>query len=1060
MRTVSSRLWSALSISVALLIQPIAVQGQTGFGTILGTVTDQTGAIVPGAKVSLRNEVTNVTSGAEANNAGEYTFSNVIPDPYEITVTAGGFQSYVIRHVILRVGQTVREDAALSVGSTQASVQVTAEQPLVQTDTTSVGSIVDSKQIDSVPLNGRTDIFGLLAIAPGVQNSGTSARIGGVYTRGGVSETIDGSQVLQIENAVLGKNVPSLDSIGEFQVIDSTGSAKYAGTTAVIMVTKSGTNEFHGSAFEYNRITALSAKNFFATSLPKPPFVRNEFGGSLGGPIKRNKLFFFGSFEGYTNRTSSTKTAAMPTQNLLNGNFAGLPPIIDPDTGSPFPNNQIPAARISPIAKNFFPYFDTPNIATTAAGGLGNNFTTNVANREDNMRYEGRTDYNINEANTLSVRYYMARHTPNYSAGATDKFGGVDNSEVDQDVAANYTHTISPTLVNLSSVAYHRIWDIFQPQNYNVNPTALVPGIPSNLSGLGGLPTVSITGFTGFSDNAGSGDIHQTFQLSDQLTWLKGNHVIDAGVSYMHWQFYNYQNTAPGHGSFTFNGQYSGSAFADFLLGDLSASSAAIAPTANTPANDRYGFFIQDSWKAMSRLTVNLGLRYDLPTLYQNKLGNMANWYSNLNEIVVLKGTYNPSLFPGLPIVIGSSIGLGPGNYIGNDLKQFAPRVGLAYRPLATSRLVLRAGYGMYYNTWPWGFGSYETALNPPFNGAQVFEPLAGPTPTLTFANPFPSGQGAVASGATVNAYPTNYRYPMSHEWNFTVESQVAANMALRATYLGIETEHETQVFNLNDPPPAPGPVQPRRPYQPFGPINFWENGQTVNSQALQLSALRRFSSGLSFEIEYSWTKTLDSGGTDSFTPLDNQDIRLDRGNDPNIRQQYMVANYVYDLPFGKGRRYLTSLNRPLNFILGGWGTTGILTLGSGLPFSVNFTSAVQGWPSGRANIVGNPSVSNPGLTQWFNPAAYALPAQFTFGNSAPYSLFGPGYSEWDASLFKNFVMAERFRLRFEGDFFNALNHPSFANPASNISVPAQVGRITATSNSPRNIQLSLRLEF
>jgi hypothetical protein len=226
------------------------------------------------------------------------------------------------------------------------------------------------------------------------------------------------------------------------------------------------------------------------------------------------------------------------------------------------------------------------------------------------------------------------------------------------------------------------------------------------------------------------------------------------------------------------------------------------------------------------------------------------------------------------------------------------------------------------------------------------------------------------------------------------------------------------------------------------------------------LSVIRRFAAGMSFEVEYSWTKTLDTGGSDSTTPTDNQDIRLDRGNDPNLRQQYLVANYVYDLPFGKGRHFQNHLSRPADFILGGWGTTGIVTLGSGLPYSVNFTSAVQGWPNSRANIVGNPGVSNPSLSQWFNPAAFAPPAQFTFGNSAPYSLFGPAYNDWDASLFKNFVFRERFNFRFEGDFFNAINHPAFANPASNISVQAQVGKITATSNSPRNIQFSLRLGF
>lgn len=293
------------------------------------------------------------------------------------------------------------------------------------------------------------------------------------------------------------------------------------------------------------------------------------------------------------------------------------------------------------------------------------------------------------------------------------------------------------------------------------------------------------------------------------------------------------------------------------------------------------------------------------------------------------------------------------------------------------------------------------------------------------------------------------------------MESQISSKMSVRTTYLGNEAEHFTQDFSVNQPPPAPGSVQPLRPYQPFGPIAFYENGLTANTQELQLSALRRFSGGLSFEGEYAWTKMLDNGGLNLWAspPTDNQNIRLDRGNDASIRQQYLVANYVYNLPFGKRQRFLSTLSRPLNLILGGWQTSGILTLGSGFPYSVTFSSVVEGWPSGRANIIGNPHVAHPTLTQWFNPEAFTLPQPFTYGDSAPYSLFGPGYSDWDTSVSKQVSLTERYKLSFRADFFNTLNHPNFSNPASNISVPSQVGQITSSGN-PRNIQFSLRLDF
>jgi hypothetical protein len=1039
------------------LLMPLPLRAQSALGSIIGTVTDPSGRAVPHARVTLRNVSTNVTASTETNDTGDYLFANLIPGTYEITVSAKGFQAFVITHVVLSVEQTVRENAELKVGSVTTSVQVKAKLPVVQTDTSSVGSVIDSSQIESMPLDDRTNIFGLLALAPGIQDAGTTARIAGDAWRGGVTESTDGSSNLQVENEILGAGFPSLDSIDEFKVVDSTGSAKYGpGSVAIIISTKSGTNQFHGSLFEYNRIAKLAAANYFATSLPKGPFVRNQFGGSLGGPIKRNKLFFFGSFEGLTFRTSTTREGAMPTQNLLNGNFAGLPAVKDPQTGLPFANNQIPPSMISSVSKALFPYFDTPNLRSTKPGGLGINWIGNVGTQEDNYRYEGRGDYDLNQDNTLSVRYWNVRQTPVFFGGATDKFGGVGEPEIDQNLAVNYTHIFSPNLMNLATLAWDHIWDRRRPQNYTVQPGTLIPGIPAGYPGLGGLPGVGITGFTGLNDNPGSGDLQQTYEFHDDLTWVKGRHTFDAGFSFTHWQFFNEQNLS--HGGFSFTGRYTGNPFADFLLGDLSSSSRPIAPLEATPANNRIGVYFQDSWKATPRLTLNMGVRDDIPTLYQNITGNMANWYPN-NQIVVLKGQYNPSLFPTLPIVNGSSVGLNPGNYIGTDYNQVVPRFGFVFRPLSTTRLILRGGYGMYYSLEPWAFGSFETAVNPPFTGTQNFEPAPGSTPTLTFANAFPTGSGTVPSGVTISAYPKNYKYPMSQEWNMTVESQLTNNTSVRVTYMGIETEHYTQIFDLNQPVPAPGPVQPLRPYQPFGPINYYENGQTANTQMLQLSALRRFSNGLSFEGEYAWTKALDSGGTDTTVPTDNRNIRLDRGNDPNIRQQYFVGNYVYDLPFGRGKRFLSSLSGPLNALLGGWETSGILTLAGGLPYSVIFSSSIEGWPSNRANIIGSPHVSNPSLAEWFNPAAYAVPTPFTYGDSAPYSLFGPSFSNWDTSIFKRFSLTERYKLQLRADFFNALNHPNFGNPSSNISVPSQVGQIHS-AGSPRDIQLGLRLSF
>jgi hypothetical protein len=440
----------------------------------------------------------------------------------------------------------------------------------------------------------------------------------------------------------------------------------------------------------------------------------------------------------------------------------------------------------------------------------------------------------------------------------------------------------------------------------------------------------------------------------------------------------------------------------------------------------------------------------------------MTNWYPNKNQLVVVKGTYDPSLWGTLPIVKGSDVGINTGNYVQSDSRQVTPRVGLAYSPLANNRLVLRGGYGIYYTPMPNAFGpSWEGVGNPPFAGAFSFEPEAGTTPTLTFPNPFPSGTGAIPlSGIGLGASQQKYKLPESHEWNLTAESQISAHTAVRASYLGNETEHMYYPMNINDPVPAAGPVQPRRPYQPWAGISYFNGGDTSSFNQLQLSLQRRFSTGLSFDVENAWTKWLMRGSYGQTPPTDNQNIRLDRGNYGFIAPQYLVANYNYELPFGKGKKYLSSAHGALNQLVGGWQTTGIITISDGKPFSVTFDSSVEGWPSNRADIIGNPHVSNPSLQQWFNPAAYAAPQPFAFGDSAPNSLFGPHFNNWDIGIFKIFPLNDRFRLQFRSELFNWLNHPSFSNPASDISVPSQVGQIFSTSSSARSVQFALRLDF
>jgi Carboxypeptidase regulatory-like domain/TonB dependent receptor len=1036
--------------------------GQTTLGTVLGRITDPSGAVVPKVHVTLRNENTNVSTSKDSGGDGEYLFPNVHPGSYQIEASAGGFAQYNLEHLDVAVSQTVRADIKLAVGTTSSSVQVSAEHPLVQTDTASIGSVIESKQVNQMPLDGRTSIFGLLALAPGVQtgaSGGASARISG-NTWIGTNETMDGVSNMEGENSRLSSADPSLESIQEFRVIDSTGSAEYGGGTAqIILSSKSGTNQHHGSLFFYNRNRALAARNFFLpTTSRKPPYDRSEFGTSLGGPIKRNKLFFFGSYEGLLFHSSVTSLSAQPTTQLLNGDFSGLAPVIDPATGQPFPGNQIPTSRMSSVSKSLFQYFSVPNLQTGRPGNLGSNYVTPASSHQHNYRYEGRVDYTITPRDSLFVRYY---YTDQFSKnpGITELMGGYTLPLSQQSVAANYTRTINTHLVNLATFGWTNEVDHFYSQHTSFDPSTIIPGLTEQYPGLGGLPSVTITGFTGISDSINAGDVIPTDHFSDTLTWDHNHHTIAAGFSYLRYQFYDYGNGSPSHGSFNFNGQYSGNAFADFLLGYLAGSSESLAPVAIETRNHRYGIFVQDNWRATPKLTLNYGIRYDLPTIYQNDKGGMANWYPSLNAIVVLKGGFNPNGYPGLPIVPGSVAGYSPDSYVRNGHKKVAPRFGIIYRPLSTPVLIVRAGYGIYFESMPWKFGSFNLGANPPFSGSESFEPAAGTTPSLFFDAPFPVGQASVPSAVGLVAQDYNMHYPYTHQWNFTLESQISPNTSLRASYLGSTRIHSGAIALPNTPPQAAGPVQPRRPYQPFGTITSYSNYQTSETEQLQLAALRTYSSGLSYGIEYAWTKTLNASKYDASAPTDPQNPNYDRGNDPLIRQQYLVANYVFDLPFGRNRRYLGRMPGFANAVFGNWETSGVMTLASGLPFSVTFDSNKEGWISSRADKVDSSSISNRSIHQWFNPSAYAVPAPFTFGNSGANSLFGPGYVDWDFGVYKNFPVREAWRVQFRTEFFNALNHPNFGNPHSDITVPSQVGTITS-AGSPRDIQFALRLDF
>ena len=542
----------------AVLISGLPLLAQTT-GTIVGRVTDPAKAAVPLAQIELINESTGIAVATSPTAEGDFTFPRLTPGSYQLKVSAQGFTAQVRRNISILVNQTARIDVELAVGTVSASIDVSGAAPIVQSETSSVGNVVDGHQVEAMPLNGRTSIYGLMAMAPGVQQAGSNPAIAGAAYRGGTGQTIDGvSNDDAIGERLLGQ-VPSLDDIAEFKVIANAAPAEFGKNAQIIMVSKTGGNSLHGSLFEFNRNAVFAAKAHNAQTLAKPAFNRNEYGGSVGGPIRKNKLFYFGSFEGLRLVQSTTTQLSDPTANMFTGNFTTIPTVIkDPLAGgTPFAGNIIPTNRISPISQQFLKFIPQPNLPGQGASGLGTNFVTNVPQHQPNDRYSARVDYQLSDKDIISGRYFWTNNGPYSTAGGGMPYGNWDGYGISsQNFAGQYTRVITPSIANVLRVGLNYWTDYRMPQNHTFDPSSIIPGDPAPLPGLGGLPTISMSGFSTISDQPGSGDVNHQRQLADSISWQHGRHSFKAGIDFSRVDVVNRQNSSPYRGSFSFDGRY------------------------------------------------------------------------------------------------------------------------------------------------------------------------------------------------------------------------------------------------------------------------------------------------------------------------------------------------------------------------------------------------------------------------------------------------------------------------------------------------------------------------
>lgn len=1089
---------------------------QTTAGSVVGRVVDSSGGIIQDATVLLRNEATGVSVTQQTTTTGDYTFNSIQPGPYELKVTAAGFKGQTISHLNLDIQQTLREDITLQVGESNVTVQVTAETPLIQTDSIYVGNIVEGKQIEQTPLNGRENAYSLLGLQPGVQRPNSNALISGGSFKGGANQTIDGISNNDVVNARMSDQVPSLEAIAQFNTIGINAPAEYGnGGAQVVIVTKSGTNRFHGTAFFFNRNRYFQARNYFLTpGSPIPAFNRNEYGGSFGGPILHNHLFFFASYENIHSLTTVTRGYQMPPTAWLNGDFSqytsvgGSPTLVyDPLTGKPFPNNQVPAGRINQISKRFIPYFSAPN--TTTANGLGNNFTYSSPTLEIDPRFSIRIDYAATQKDHIMFRFYNNRRQPSpFDVGGTDKFGNYDQlGNIINQFAGNYTRTISNSMVNELVLGLNKRADPRISQNHDLDPSSLVSGLPTVDPGYGLLPTVNISNLQKIFDT-GSSTAHQhTTQAYDNFSYIRGNHTFKFGAQFLATAE---SGTSYNTGTFNFNGQYTGqydnrgiprqtvnavNAFADFLLGYLNGSSVSSNNFTYYVLAKSVGLYARDTWNVTPKLTLELGLRYDKLFPFQMRRGGLSVFNPSMNKLVVVHGDPVPEIAARYSSILvdGASVGYNMGNWIHLQNFNFAPRVGFAYRPFDAQQFVIRGGFGIFYNNLPLstlvnGLGNQlPFVLNTSYG-----TPSGVDVPTLTFDNPFPAAGGGVTANPGATGVQRNIKTPNNTQWNLSIEGEARYKIALRASYIGnLGTHLHTPLpINQTTPQPLGGPGQPPNsqaaaPFQPFAGITYYQYEESTNTNQLQLGARRRFSD-LTFDAEYQWTKALGIDGPNDETVTDRRDIRYDYGNLDYYAHHALAFSYNYVLPIGKQKYLLGNVGPWLDEIVGGWQLTGVWRAQSGSPFSVTYNSSVPGQPSGRADLVPGAALypSKKTVKNWFNsgwvngkpvcssstqtncvpgsPAAFTpVPnGQYRYGTSQRNMVFGPAFSSWDAGIFKNFKIGEAVSFQFRAEAFNILNRANFGGPAANISNTSNVGVIGSTSGDNRELQFGGRLSF
>lgn len=1029
--------------------------------SLTGTVTDAAGSLVAGVAITAVNVDTNDTYKTVTNDDGNYTFQFLKAGKYSVTAKQEGFETIVRNGIVVNANDIVRIDISLQIGRVSEQVVVSGSAPPLATDDASVRETISQTSVAELPLSGR-DPLRLATLAPGVlpgQKAPNGIPPGEDFIAAGTREiqnsiSLDG--IATMNNLITTSPFhPSPDAIQQMDVQSGNYSAQYGAYLGahLDLVTKSGVNDVHGAVWEFFRNDVLDARNFFLSpTAPKAPLRQNQFGGEIGGPLfvpklynGRNKTFFMFDYEGLRLRKQANGLDTVLTPLMRQGNFSESPAALTNVNGVAFPGNIINPTLLSPQAVKLLQYMPLPNVAggrTTSGLGISNNYSATYPNNDSFNQLLGRLDQNFGDKTRLFFRY--ANNDETYETGSTGPYNGTYLPVVTQNWVVGYTQTFTPNLVNDVRVGRQHLTtdalNYWSTNNLKTAGTDLgIPGFSGDTAYANpGIPTINNTGFMSLG-NGGTNWIQfdTTWQGTDSFTYTHGAHTFIVGAE-LRKLITSRSATNDPNGRFNFTGFYTGNAGADFLLGYVQSDITTGPEIRNQVAEWRDGFFVVDNWQASRKLTLNLGLRYELPTVPYT-----VNGYATI--LNAAQTALIPSTVPQ------------PGfEFINPTHKDFAPRFGLAYR--ANDKTVVRAGFGIYYN--PNQTNSFTfLSSNPPFSAViSCTATLAAP---LTFANPSPASACGTAKIFNIITPNPHLPTPYMNQWTFGVQRGLWNGAALDTQYIGSHTLHLDRSYYNNTPLPGPGTVASRRPNQLFGDIRTIQNDEISNYEGVSFELRQRLSHGFTALASYTWSHDTDIS-TDSNGggfPQNPYNWRADYASaNWDVRHRF-VGSFTYALPF-----LLNSANGLLKQTLGGWQMNAIVTMQGGFPFNVLSPGdpANTGRSNERPNITG-PAFANCGSGHVTNCIStnFAV-ATFAYGNFGRNVLRGPGLYDVDFSAFKNFRIKERATVQFRSEFFNLLNTPALNNPNATIT-NSNFGTISSTKNGlsdNRQIQFALKILF